>query len=65
MLLRKYQPSKDELWYYKLTRPGMSVFVKNVRNIKKTMQQIMGKGLLAVLEDKIPYKDEKDMLVDE
>ena len=43
----------------------MSVFVKNVRNIKKTMQQIMGKGLLAVLEDKIPYKDEKDMLVDE
>ena len=38
MLLRKYQPSKEELWRYKLTRPGVTVYVKNVRNVKKTMQ---------------------------
>ena len=57
MLLRKYQPSKDELWKYKLTRPGVSVYVKNVRNVKKTMQQIIGKGLVAILNKNLPKKD--------
>ena len=65
MLLRKYAPSKDELWYYKLTRPGVSVYVKSIRNIKKTMQQIIGKGTLAVLETRVPVLDGKDLLCDE
>jgi len=38
MLLRKDRPSKDDLWMYKLTRPGVQVFIKTVRNVKKTMQ---------------------------
>ena len=43
----------------------MSVYVKNIRNIKKTMQQIIGKGLVAVLEEKIPYKEEIPEILEE
>lgn len=48
MLLRKDKPSKDDIWMYKLTRPGVQVFVKCVRNIKKTMQQIVGRKSIAI-----------------
>ena len=48
VLLRKYQPSPDELWRVHLTRPGVTIFVKTVVNVKTTMRGIMGRGVLAL-----------------
>ena len=48
MLLRKDRMSDEKMLFYKLTRPDVQIFVKTIRNVKKTMQQIMGRKTIAI-----------------